>query len=246
MAHQNLGVVLLRLDRLSEAEQHMREAIRLQPDEAEAHSGLGAALARQARMAEAIDAYREAVRLEAVASLGSRQSRCRAGEFQEHPMTPMASLLQAIAIDTGPAAWRYRVATLLHEQGRTAEAIQQLEAAVRIDPDYTEARDALQQLAGRYEKRVGTTFTIVVKIVPTTFSRPRQRGLKRWTPLPRIRWPLSEGRNPWQQIASFGRRRGSRSRTKTDSSIGAGSAADCRRACSASVRSSGSATPGPS
>ena len=61
----------------------------------------------------------------------------------------MESLLQAIALAPDQPPWRYRVATLLHEQGRTAEAIQQLEAAVRIDPNYTEARDALQQLTGR-------------------------------------------------------------------------------------------------
>ena len=49
MAHQNLALVLLGLDRLSEAETHMRSAIQLQPYDAEAYGGLGAVLARQGR-----------------------------------------------------------------------------------------------------------------------------------------------------------------------------------------------------
>jgi tetratricopeptide (TPR) repeat protein len=148
MAHQNLALVLLRLDRLAEAETHMRAAIQLQPDEAESHSGLGAVLARQGKTADAIAAYREAIRLRptlavAHANLGvALSSDGRADEA-------IASLLQAIALDLEQARWRYRVAMLLQERGRTSEAVQQLEAALRIDPDDVEARAALRQLQGR-------------------------------------------------------------------------------------------------
>ena len=148
MAHQNLAVVLLRLDRLSEAEQHMRAAIQLQPDEAEAHSGLGAVLAREGRMADAIVAYHEAIRLRpSLASAHANLGVALASEGQ--PDQAIVSLLQAIAIDPAQSGWRYRVATLLHERGRTNEAIRQLEAAVRIDPDFSEARDLLTQLSNR-------------------------------------------------------------------------------------------------
>jgi protein O-mannosyl-transferase len=148
MAHQNLAVVLLRLDRLGEAEQHMRAAIQLQPDEPEAHSGLGAVLARQGRMADAIAAYREGIRLRpSLASAHANLGVALASEGQ--PDQAIESLLQAIAIDPDQSRWRYRVATLLHERGRTNEAIQQLDAALGVDPGYGEARDLLTQLSNR-------------------------------------------------------------------------------------------------
>ena len=148
MAHQNLAVVLLRLDRLSEAEAHMREAIRLEPDGAEGYSGLGAALARQGRVADAIEAYREAVRLEP--SLASAHANLGVAlATAGRPNEAVDSLLQAIALEPDQSRWRTRVATLLHEQGRTAEGIQQLEAALRVDPDDAEASDELRRLMGR-------------------------------------------------------------------------------------------------
>jgi tetratricopeptide (TPR) repeat protein len=148
MAHQNLALVLLRLDRLTEAETHIRTAIQLQPDDAEAHSGLGAVFTRQGKTEEAIAAYREAIRLRptlAVAHANLGVALASEGRADEG----IASLLQAISLDPEQSSWRYRVATLLQEQSRTSEAVQQLEAVLRIDPNDIEARDALRQLHGR-------------------------------------------------------------------------------------------------
>ena len=148
IAHQNLGLVLLRLDRLSEAEHHMRAAIQLQPDDADAYGGLGAVLARSGRNADAIAAYREAIRLRpSLASAHANLGVALASEGQ--PDQAIASLQQAIAIEPDQSRWRYRLATLLHERGRTNDAIQQLEAAVRSDPGFSEARELLAQLSNR-------------------------------------------------------------------------------------------------
>jgi Flp pilus assembly protein TadD len=146
MAHQNLALVLLRLDRLQEAETHMRAALQLQPDEAEAHSGLGAVLARQGRHSEAIDAYRDAIRLRptlAVAHANLGVALAAEGRSTE----ATTSLLQAITLEPEQPRWRYRVAILLEAQGRRGEAIQQLQAALRIDPDDAETRDMLAQIS---------------------------------------------------------------------------------------------------
>ncbi len=59
----NLGAVLLQLDRPVEAEAAWRETLRLKPDHAEAHNNLGAVLLRMNRPGEAETAFREAVRL---------------------------------------------------------------------------------------------------------------------------------------------------------------------------------------
>lgn len=148
IAHQNLGLVLLRLDRLSEAEQHMRAAIQLQSDDADAYGGLGAVLARSGRNADAIAAYREAIRLRpSLASAHANLGVALASEGQ--PDQAIASLQQAIALDAEQSRWRYRLATILHDRGRTNEAVQQLEAAVRTDPDFSEARALLTQLSNR-------------------------------------------------------------------------------------------------
>jgi len=55
----------------------------------------------------------------------------------------------ADVLDPEQSRWRYRLATILHERGRTNEAVQQLEAAVRSDPDFSEARALLTQLSNR-------------------------------------------------------------------------------------------------
>jgi tetratricopeptide (TPR) repeat protein len=63
-AYQNLAIVLFQLGSPEAAESQLHEAIRLQPDWAEARSDLGAILGRQRKFEEAIVQFREAVRLQ--------------------------------------------------------------------------------------------------------------------------------------------------------------------------------------
>ncbi len=72
----DLGYLLLRMDRLGDAEANLREALRDDPQLAEAHYHLGRVLEKQGRDGEAVDEYRRAIALdttssEACYSLGS-------------------------------------------------------------------------------------------------------------------------------------------------------------------------------
>jgi tetratricopeptide (TPR) repeat protein len=104
--HQNLAIVLIRQDRLADAERHFRAALALLPDYSEAQSGLGAVLARQGRYREAIAAYQEAVRLTpslapAHADLGMALAS------DERTDEAIAALSRAISLDPEQSRWRY-------------------------------------------------------------------------------------------------------------------------------------------
>ena len=63
MAHNNLAILLVKEERISEAAEHFREALRLKPNDAENENNLGTALSRLHRPAEAIPEYEAALRL---------------------------------------------------------------------------------------------------------------------------------------------------------------------------------------
>src|SRR5271165_1113991 len=58
-----LGAACQELGKYSEAESHLRQAVRLRPDSAEAHCHLGVALAQQAKHVAAEESFRSALRL---------------------------------------------------------------------------------------------------------------------------------------------------------------------------------------
>jgi len=63
MAHDNLGVALLKQGRVDEAMSEFHRALRLRPTDARAHYNLGIALFRKGQIVEATHQYREALRL---------------------------------------------------------------------------------------------------------------------------------------------------------------------------------------
>jgi protein O-mannosyl-transferase len=62
MAHNNLGTELAKAGRVEEAEEHVREALRLSP-RYEVHQNLAGLLTQRGKSSEAIGQYREAIRL---------------------------------------------------------------------------------------------------------------------------------------------------------------------------------------
>jgi len=60
-ARNDLGVVLMKQDRVAEAEVHFRQSIKTNLQNANAHNNLGAALARQGKYGEAISEFKKAL-----------------------------------------------------------------------------------------------------------------------------------------------------------------------------------------
>jgi protein O-mannosyl-transferase len=138
LAHDNLGVVLVRRGQIDEAVGHYREAIRLKPDYPEAYNNYGNVLAQARRWADAGDAYAGALRarpsfVEAEINWGNAMND--AGRFQDAEVHFRNVLSQ---VRDNPAA-HYGLANALGNTGRLAEAVPEYEETLRLEPESPEA-----------------------------------------------------------------------------------------------------------
>jgi tetratricopeptide (TPR) repeat protein len=144
VAHYSLGNALVQ-SRTSEAIAEYKEAVRINPDYAEALNNLGSALLLTGRTAEAIHEYNQALQIDpayakAHNNLGNALVQTgRAPEAIDH-------YKEALRITPDSADAHNNLATALAQMGRTSEAIEQLKAALRIKPYDTDIRKNLTKL----------------------------------------------------------------------------------------------------
>ena len=132
---------------VAEAYTHLATAVRLRPEDGQAQYGLGVVLARQGKTDEAIERYRISLGLNpenasAHNNLGIVLARLQPDEAIEH-------YLAAIRSDPKHSGAHYNLALLLADRGQVDEAIAHLEAALRLRPDFPEARKALDDFRNR-------------------------------------------------------------------------------------------------
>ena len=145
LAHGNLGALMV-ADRPAEALAHLDEAVRLEPDAAEAHNDRGTALQRLDRVDEAVSEYREAVRLvptfasartnlaNALLVLGQRlQESGRHGEAIGYYET-------ALSLGSSSAEVHNNLGVALRETGHIDQALVHFADAVRLNPGYADAQ----------------------------------------------------------------------------------------------------------
>jgi tetratricopeptide (TPR) repeat protein len=138
IAHGNLGVALVSRGELKKAVQHYRDALRIDPANAEAHNNLGVALLEQGELGEAIEHYREALRInsdyaEAHYNLGN--VLVRRGEIDE----AVEHYRAALRTRPADAKAHYNLGTILARKGQLEEAMQHFRQALEIDPAYAMA-----------------------------------------------------------------------------------------------------------
>jgi tetratricopeptide (TPR) repeat protein len=144
LAHNNLGNVLVKKGELAKAAAEYAEALRLNADDALTHTNLGDLLARQGKIDEAVAQYREALRIDprfAPAHKNVALALARLTRFKES----IAELEEALRL-APDAETHFYLAEALSLYGNTPEAVQHLEAALALDPNFQPARAALQKL----------------------------------------------------------------------------------------------------
>jgi protein O-mannosyl-transferase len=168
-AHNNLGIILMRLSRSQEAIAQFKAALRTDPDYAEAHDNLGIVLMRLNQSQEAIIQFEAALRIapnyaDAYNNLGIvlmklSQSREAVAQFEA-----------ALRIDPDYADAHNNLGhALLNIPGHLPDAIAEFEAALRIKPDFAEAHNnlgvALTKIPGRLPDAI-PHFDAALKIKP--------------------------------------------------------------------------------
>ncbi|HWM27786.1 MAG TPA: tetratricopeptide repeat protein, partial [Woeseiaceae bacterium] len=159
------GAVLIKLNRLEDAETSLRQTIRLAPTFAKPHEDLGLVLLGLKRPAEAADILRNAVRLDpelelAWLNLGKALAMLGFGKEADEAFEKSFSL--------NPQRKKLAHAAELHKEGRLEEAERLYREVVRDDPDNVDALRMLGRIAltaGRYAD-AERLFRRAVKLAP--------------------------------------------------------------------------------
>jgi tetratricopeptide (TPR) repeat protein len=146
----NLGTALRAVGRVDEAVAIYSQVLEHDSARATTHLNLGNALMTQGRMTEAIAAFREALRLDptthARESLANAlyDEAATAIERGDHERA-ITQLREAIGLKPGYAAAHNNLGIALASQGLIKDAIVEWEAALRVDPNLTGARQNLER-----------------------------------------------------------------------------------------------------
>ena len=140
MAKVNLGNILYRANRVPEAMELFKQAMRIKP--AVAYYSLGNALFEAGRASEAIDQYKEALRIdpdyaEAHNNLGN--VLLQTGRTSE----AIDEYKQVVRISPNSAEAHNNLGAALGKMGRSSEAIDQYRQALRMNPGSADAHNNL-------------------------------------------------------------------------------------------------------
>jgi tetratricopeptide (TPR) repeat protein len=149
LAEGNLGYALYLRGDAAAAAAHLRRALALKEDYAEAHYNLGTALLQLGRAPEAIAEYERAIALEP-ASAGMENNLGSALAQNGRLPEAAAHFAQAVRLDPDNVEAHHNLGNALLLSGRPAEAAVQYREALRLDPGDGPARAGLE-LAERAE-----------------------------------------------------------------------------------------------
>jgi tetratricopeptide (TPR) repeat protein len=137
-----LGTLLQGRNRLGEAAECFRRALRVHPEDPETHRRLGDALLPQGLLGEAAAAYQNCLRLqpdnaEALTNLGVALGG------QGKPDEALACYRRALRLRPDAAEVHHNLGNVLREQGKLDEAVACFRQALALRPDYAKAHHHL-------------------------------------------------------------------------------------------------------
>jgi protein O-mannosyl-transferase len=149
----NLGSALARAGRIEQALAEYQESLRLRPDAASVHDNLGYLLLRSGRRAEALTHFETAVRLDA----NYAPARLNLGNMLVDAGRPAEAIphfqraLQRAGSDVDLAQLHSNLGVAYAMTGQRTMAIREFEEALRIRPDFDQARANLARARGGSE-----------------------------------------------------------------------------------------------
>jgi tetratricopeptide (TPR) repeat protein len=165
-AHNNMALASIDIGELELAEAHYRESLAIEPQPA-IYNDLGFVLEKEGLPDEAAEMYRKALELDpesATARYNLAASLARSGEFAE------AETLFRDALAKNPTTQAYTgLGVVLLQQGRTQDAIVNLQDAITADPTNAAAYDALASILVRQGKfaEAAATLRALIKHQPS-------------------------------------------------------------------------------
>ncbi|MCY2931367.1 MAG: tetratricopeptide repeat protein [Planctomycetota bacterium] len=158
-ARNNLGNALADTEKFPQAVEQFREAIRLQPDFADAHYDLGNALyklgRKEGRLEEAVEEYKDALRIKPkdADALGNLSLVLVDLKRYDEAIECCRKVLQ---IRPKSADAHYIWGTVLERQGKYSAAVEQFQEVLLLKPRNDKARESLLRVQGRLQRGGGT------------------------------------------------------------------------------------------
>ncbi len=142
LAHKAIGDAFFRKGQFDEAIKEYQEALRLDPQYADAGYSLGSAFLRKGQIDVAVSQFQEVIRLDpnnadAYNSLGS--ACLKQGRIDE----AISQFQEAVRLQPDDADAHYNLGNALRRKGRIDEAITQYQEVTRLKPDDAEAHNNL-------------------------------------------------------------------------------------------------------
>jgi tetratricopeptide (TPR) repeat protein len=151
VAHHNLALALDAQGKASEALEHHTAAVRCDPQSAVGHQSLGAALASQGRTDEAIAEFTQAVRIRPDWALAHNSLALALGG-QGRQNEAIREGLEVVRLEPDRAEWHSNLSVLFNQHGDIKKAIEQLEIALGLAPQHSEAPTWHYNLAAMFER----------------------------------------------------------------------------------------------
>ena len=167
IARNNLGALLIHLNRLNEAEKNYKEIIKLKPDNTEAYNNLGVALDKLGKLNEAETSYRKAIEfkpeyVEAHNNLGLTLRKL--GRFTEAE----TSYRKAIEFKPDYVEAYNNLGSTLRKLGKLDEAESSGRKAIKLKPNFIEAyvNLSITQKEARKLDEAEESLRIAIKLKP--------------------------------------------------------------------------------